>query len=80
MHLYFINGAAHKVAKTETAFSFRDSTWAQVIVGGDPDPGEKDLIIGWAKGYWDALHPYSAGGAYVNFMMEEGQDNQGNLP
>ncbi|MBA3617829.1 MAG: BBE domain-containing protein, partial [Rubrobacteraceae bacterium] len=24
--------------------------------------------------YWEALHPYSAGGAYVNFMMEEGQD------
>jgi len=74
MHLYPINGAAHKVGRTETAFSFRDSTWAQVIVGVDPDPGNKDLIIKWAKGYWDALHPYSAGGAYVNFMMEEGQD------
>ena len=24
--------------------------------------------------YWEALHPYSAGGAYVNFMMEEGDD------
>ena len=28
----------------------------------------------WAKEYWDALHPYSAGGAYVNFMMDEGVD------
>jgi len=26
------------------------------------------------KEYFDALHPYSAGGAYINFMMEEGQD------
>ena len=25
-------------------------------------------------GYWEALHPHSSGGAYVNFMMEEGQD------
>jgi uncharacterized protein (TIGR03086 family) len=24
--------------------------------------------------YLDAVHPYSAGGAYVNFMMEEGSD------
>jgi hypothetical protein len=26
--------------------------------------------------YWraDFLHPYSAGGAYVNFMMDEGQE------
>jgi len=28
----------------------------------------------WTKEYWEALHPYSAGGAYVNFMMEEGED------
>ena len=23
---------------------------------------------------WEALHPFSAGGAYVNFLGEEGQD------
>ena len=23
---------------------------------------------------WDALHPYSLGGAYTNFMMDEGAD------
>ena len=28
----------------------------------------------WTVGYWEALHPYSAGGAYVNFMMDEGQE------
>jgi FAD/FMN-containing dehydrogenase len=22
--------------------------------------------------YWKAVHPYSAGGAYVNFIMDEG--------
>jgi len=31
-------------------------------------------MTAWAKDYWLALHPYSAGGAYVNFMMEEGQE------
>ncbi len=31
-------------------------------------------IRDWCVGYWDATHPYSAGGAYVNFMMDEGQD------
>ncbi|MCA1790990.1 MAG: BBE domain-containing protein, partial [Thioalkalivibrio sp.] len=24
--------------------------------------------------YWQALHAHSSGGAYVNFMMDEGQD------
>jgi len=33
-----------------------------------------DKTISWVKDYWSALHPHSAGGAYVNFMMEEGRD------
>jgi len=74
MHLYPINGAAHRVARNDTAFSYRDSNWAQVIVGVDPDPANNPKIISWTREYWDALHPYSAGGAYVNFMMDEGED------
>jgi hypothetical protein len=45
-----------------------------VIAGIDPDPANKEAITKWAKDYWQAVHPFSAGGSYVNFMMEEGQD------
>jgi FAD/FMN-containing dehydrogenase len=46
-----------------------------VIVGVDPDPAKKGQLIEWTRAYWDALHPYSAGGAYVNMMMDdEGQE------
>lgn len=74
MHLYPINGAAHKPGKSDTAWNFRDATWAQVIVGVDPDPANKDKIVSWTRDYYDALHPYGAGGAYINFMMEEGEE------
>ncbi|MEJ6979543.1 FAD-binding oxidoreductase [Pedobacter sp. P351] len=74
MHLYPINGAAARVDKKDTAWNFRDATWAMVIVGIDPDPANKEKITSWTKQYWEALHPYSAGGAYVNFMMDEGED------
>ena len=74
MHLYPVNGAAHKVGNSETPFSYRDAVWSEVIVGVDPDPANRQLITAWAKDYYDALHPYGAGGAYVNFMMEEGED------
>jgi UDP-N-acetylenolpyruvoylglucosamine reductase len=74
VHIYPINGAAHRVGKTETAFSYRDANFAVVIVGIDPDPANRDLITNWCKGYFDAVHPFSQGGAYVNFMMEEGQE------
>ena len=74
MHLYPINGAAHRVGKDETPWSYREANWGMVIAGVDPDPANKELITEWAQEYWEALHPHSAGGAYVNMMMEEGQD------
>lgn len=74
MHLYPINGAAHRTGAQDTAWNYRDANWAQVIVGIDPDPAKKEEIVSWAREYWQQLHPYSAGGAYVNFMMDEGQD------
>jgi FAD/FMN-containing dehydrogenase len=74
MHLYPIDGAAHDVGSTDTAFSYRDARWAEVIFAVDPDPASADTIRDWCVGYWDATHPHSAGGAYVNFMMEEGQE------
>jgi FAD/FMN-containing dehydrogenase len=30
--------------------------------------------VQWARQCWEAVHPYSAGGAYVNFMMDEGEE------
>lgn len=74
MHLYPVNGAAHRVGGNDTAWSYRDAVWGQVMVGVDPDPANREKVTAWAKGYYEALHPYSAGGAYVNMMMEEGED------
>jgi FAD/FMN-containing dehydrogenase len=71
MHLYPIDGAVHDVGSDETAFAYRDSRWAEVIVGVDPDPANAAAITDWTKRYWDALHPHSAGGAYVNFLMHD---------
>jgi FAD/FMN-containing dehydrogenase len=62
------------VGKNDTAWSFREANFAQVIVGVDPDPSNNERMIRWSKAYWNALHPYSAGGAYVNMIMDEGLD------
>ncbi|MDM0021963.1 FAD-binding oxidoreductase [Variovorax saccharolyticus] len=74
MHLYPIDGAAHRVAPADTAFAYRDARWAEVIVGVSPDAQERAAITDWTKRYWEALHPHSAGGAYVNMMMDEGEE------
>jgi hypothetical protein len=74
MHLYPIDGAAHDVAPDATAWSYREAGWGSVFAGVDPDPAKAALIRGWTVDYFEALHPYSAGGAYVNMMMNEGQE------
>ena len=75
MHLYPINGAAHKAKSGDMAFSFRDANFAEVIVGVDPDPANNPRLMQWCKDYWLALHPFSSGGGYINMMMDEGEDN-----
>ncbi|HDZ06114.1 hypothetical protein LCGC14_0129180 [marine sediment metagenome] len=74
MHLYPLSGAASRVGAEDTPWAYRDAKYAGVYIGVDPDPKNADKIIKWSKDYQEALHPYSAGGAYSNFMMEEGQD------
>ena len=74
MHLYPIDGAVHDVSADATAWAYRNVNWGSVIVGVDPDPANAELIRQWTVDYFDALHPYSAGGAYVNMMMDEGQE------
>ncbi|HMJ74131.1 MAG TPA: FAD-binding oxidoreductase [Solirubrobacterales bacterium] len=74
MHLYPIDGAAHDAGNSDTAWAYRDANWGSVFAGVDPDPANAAAIRDWCVDYFEALHPYSAGGAYVNMMMDEGQE------
>jgi FAD/FMN-containing dehydrogenase len=75
MHLYPIDGAVHRVPVDATAWSCRDAQWSMVIAGVDPEPANAGAITAWARKYWEAIHPYSHDGVYVNFMMDdEGED------
>jgi FAD/FMN-containing dehydrogenase len=74
MHLYPIDGAVHDIAPADTAWSYRNARWATVYAGVDSDPAGAERVKRWSVDYSDALHPYSAGGAYVNMMMDEGQE------
>lgn len=74
MHLYPINGKAHEVGPNDTAWSYREANWGMVIVGVSDDPSRNEELSDWAREYWEAIHPYSAGGAYINMMEEEGDE------
>ncbi len=74
MHLYPIDGAAADVSNNDTAWANRGAKWAEVILAVDPDPARAGVVKKWATDYWEAVHPFATGGAYVNFMMDEGQE------
>ena len=76
MHLYPIDGVAGRVSQDDTAWNYRDAHWGMVMVGVSPDPADNAAMIEWTRNYWRELHPYSAGGAYVNMMMDAADEGQ----
>jgi len=74
MHIYPVSGAAHKPGKNDTAFSYREANYTHILAAVYENPADTEKNVQWVREYWEALHPYSAGGAYVNFMMDEGDE------
>ena len=74
VHIYPINGACHRLAPEETAFAYRDATFATVIAGMWPDAADNEANIKWVRDYYDAVAPLSEEGGYVNFMSGDDQD------
>lgn len=74
MHIYPMAGAVQNVASADSAFAYRDVEFVHIIAGVDDVPANMPAHTEWVRDYWSALHPHSAGGAYVNFLMDEGQD------
>ena len=73
VHIYPINGAAHRVAPDATAFAYRNANFATVIAGMWPEASENDANIAWVRRYYDATAPHSEEGGYINFMSEDDQ-------
>ena len=74
VHIYPINGACHRVGPEDTAFAYRDATFATVIAGMWPDPTQNEANIAWVRDFYDATAPHSEEGGYVNFMADDDQD------
>ncbi len=74
VHIYPVNGACHRVAPDETAFAYRDASFATVIAGMWPDPADNEANTAWVRDYYRATAPHSEAGGYVNFMAGDDQD------
>ena len=75
MHLYPIDGAVRRVGKDADGLgrARRD------LVDGDRRRSTRtrrrpEALKRWGRAYWEAVHPFNPGGAYVNFMMDDEGD------
>src|SRR5438270_10270621 len=70
--LSHLGGAISRVGADETAYIHRDAPFLLNINSMWTDPRESAEEIGWARDFWSAMQPFSAGGVYVNFLSNEG--------
>jgi FAD binding domain/Berberine and berberine like len=73
--LFPVDGAVHRTGPQETAFAYRDASFATGLGPSWPDPADDEPNIAWGRAYAQALRPFGMEGGYVNFMAGEDQDD-----
>jgi FAD/FMN-containing dehydrogenase len=68
------DGAMDRVPEAATAFGHRGWPYNLVVTSAWSDPADTDKNIAWTRACFDALRPYTAPAAYVNYMGDEGPE------
>jgi FAD/FMN-containing dehydrogenase len=66
-----LGGAMGRVKADATAFVGRDATFIMNVHGRWSDPGEDEVVRGWARNVFKSLAPHATGSGYVNFLTED---------
>ncbi|HLJ62098.1 MAG TPA: FAD-binding oxidoreductase [bacterium] len=74
LHLHHLEGAVSRVDPEATAFRHRTPRYAMNIVGLWTAAEQPDPHIAWVRRTYDAMHPFSTGAPYLNFLGDEGGD------
>jgi FAD/FMN-containing dehydrogenase len=69
-----LHGAVSRVDQDETAFNHRDAEFSFLIDSKWADPAESEKHIRWTRDYFSAMEPFYVGGAYINYLGDEGED------
>jgi FAD/FMN-containing dehydrogenase len=68
------DGAMSQVPDEETAFGHRNWPYNLLITSMWTDPAQSEANIRWTRDFMDAMQPFLADAAYVNYLGEEGED------
>jgi FAD/FMN-containing dehydrogenase len=74
IHLHHLEGAVARVPEGATACGHRDARFLANVIGVWPRELPAEPQIAWVKRTSEILEPFVGGGAYVNFLADEGSD------
>jgi len=66
------DGAMDRVPEDATAFGSRACPYNFVLTSAWADPAETDRNLAWSREFFDAMRPFAADRAYVNYLDNEG--------
>jgi FAD/FMN-containing dehydrogenase len=72
--LEHLHGQVHRSPWGANAVSFEDSKFNLLVNAKWLDSGEDEANVAWARGAFAALQPHMAGGAYVNYLVDEPEE------
>jgi FAD/FMN-containing dehydrogenase len=72
--LQALGGAIARVAEEDTAYGHREAPFVLNVNARWENPDDDEREVAWTRQLWARATAYSHGGAYVNFMGEEGED------
>ncbi|MGK4579778.1 FAD-binding oxidoreductase [Kitasatospora sp. HPMI-4] len=72
IQLAFLGGAIARVGPDDTAYTHRSAPYLLSVNSRWEHPEEDTGHTAWTRGLWSAMRAFSSGGAYVNFLGQEG--------
>ena len=69
-----LGGAIAQVGNDQTAYAHRNAEFVLNIHGHWTEPAHDEAGLAWARGLFEEIAPHATGGAYVNFLSDEGSE------
>jgi hypothetical protein len=69
--LFQIDGALNELSADVSPVGNRDAKYVCNIASAWESRADDNLNVEWTRQCWQAIRPFSTGGAYVNFLTED---------
>ena len=69
-----LHGEVHRTDPALAAVGFQDATYNLLVNAKWLDPAADAENVGWARDWFARLQPFTSGGAYVNYLLQEPEE------